>query len=139
MRLARRSMGCSLVGFSVLDDVDEIVSDTGGETFVMGRDSSEIVSSVESALGSADDNISVELQPFGDFSGLVQSITPVFDGANPGDAFTNVSPGDTVDFEVTFDRGSFASGTRQTFSFRFKVVAEGVATIQEVPVTVILR
>lgn len=125
-------------GGSVIDVVN-IVNETGGQAFDLSRDSSEIVEAVKNALSETDTDISVELIPFGDFARLVKTITPQIEGGQPGEPITNVNPGDTVKFDVVFGKGNFASGSTQTFSFRFKVVAEGVATIMEVPVTVVIN
>jgi hypothetical protein len=71
---------------------------------------------------------------------LVRSITPAdIVGAEPGDPITGVNPGDTVNFDVVFSRGIIDDGGSHTFSFRLRVVANDVAIIIEIPVTVILN
>ena len=120
-------------------DVFEITAATNGEAFSLSRNSAEIVTAVQNALENTDNDITVELLPFGDFAGLVESVTPQIDGAIAGDPITNVNPGDLIKFDVVFTRGSFIGSTVQTFSFRFKVIAEDVATILEVPVTVVIN
>ena len=120
-------------------DVLEIVDATGGDAFDLSRDSSEIVEAVQNALSGTNERVNITLEPFGDFAGLVKSVTPKVEGASAGDPITDVGPGDTVAFDVVFARGSFTAGNTRTFSFRLSVIADDVATIQEVPVTVILN
>ena len=123
-----------------ISDVVDISADTGGEAFELSRDSSEVVDAVQSALDAAGRNLTVNLVPHGDFAGLVKSVIPSgVIGASDGDAIKNVNPGDTVDFDVIFNRSWLPPGKKHTFSFRLRVVAAGVAVIQEVPVTVIIE
>jgi hypothetical protein len=123
-----------------LADVIQIATDTGGEAFVLSRDSAEIVAAVQDAIGAANSDLVVSLKPFGDFADLVRSITPAdIVGAEPGDPITGVNPGDTVNFDVVFSRGIIDDGGSHTFSFRLRVVANDVAIIIEIPVTVILN
>ncbi len=122
-----------------IPDVVNISIATGGEAFDLSRDSAEIVQAVQTAIDNTSNNITVEMVPFGDFAQLIESITPKIMGASPGDPYNNVSPGDSIEFDVVFTRGNLPPGTKQTFSFRFIIIAEGVATIQEIPITVILE
>lgn len=121
-------------------DVTEIASATGGEAFSLSRDSSEIISAVSAAIGSTTSNFSVRLVPNGDFAGMVKSVKPsgVAD-ANDGDPAMNVNPGDTVSFDVVFSKGYFDDKASRTFSFRLKVIADDVAEIQDIPVTVLVN
>lgn len=118
-------------------DVKEIATETGGETFTLSRNSSEVVSAVASALDLTTQNMSIELQTVGDFAGVVKKIVPTDNPtATNGTAVTNVNPGDTVSFDVTFTKGNFNGSKAHVLSFRLLVNVDGVATIQEVPVTI---
>ncbi|NOY72853.1 MAG: S8 family serine peptidase [Gammaproteobacteria bacterium] len=121
-------------------DVVAIANATGGEAFTLSRDSKEIVEVARTALAKASTNISVVLETEGDLSGLVQSITPSgLVNAQPGDAIPNVKPGNTIKFDIVFNKGILTANVAHTFSFRFRVIAEDVAVIQNIPVTVIIK
>jgi hypothetical protein len=123
-----------------IDDVNSIVDQTDGAAFTLSRDSAEIIAVVEEAYGEASNDISVSLEPLGDFGGFVKSITPAgIPDAEDGDPIENVSPGDTVQFDVVFSKGFFDDDATHTFSFRLRLLAEGVATILDVPVTLTLN
>ena len=124
----------------LVEDVVRIAEATGGEAFKLSDDSAEVVDAVVSALEDVSANVSVSLEPNGDFAGLVKSITPVGQsGADAGDPINGVNSGDTVAFDVVFGRGYFNDNSNHTFSFRLRVVAEGVAVLQDIPVSVVLQ
>ncbi len=115
-------------GYSV-SDVADVVRATGGQHFSLSSDSSEIVAAVESALIDASSVVRVSLRKNGDFANLIQEIDPDFR--------ENVHPGDTLNFDVTFSRKLFLDDKGEyVFSLQLEVVAEEVAIIQVVPVTV---
>lgn len=118
-----------------ITDVVNIVSETGGETFVLSRDSSEIVDAVVAALDGASSKVDIELVTIGDFAGLIKSITNN-EGGDP--TYTDVAPGETRIFNVTFSRGWFSRDPTadHVFSLRLQIVAEDVAVILEYPVIV---
>ncbi len=121
-------------------DVVAIADATGGQAFTLSRDSKEIVEVVRTALAKASTNISVVLEAKGDLAGLVQSITPSgLANAQPGDAVPNVKPGNTIKFDIVFNKGILTANVAHTFSFRLRVIAEDVAVIQDIPVTVIIK
>lgn len=116
-------------GYNV-PDVAAIVAQTDGEVFQLDSASSDIVSKVVEALDSAAAMLDLKLAPNGDFAGMIQSITPAI--------IRDVQRGETVYFDVTFNRGSTGPG-EQRFVFRLDVVGAETAVIQEVPVIVNLR
>jgi hypothetical protein len=110
-------------------DVTAIVADTGGESFTLSSDSAEIVDAVGTALRDANSDVEIRLRRNGDFAGLVKRIEP--------DCHSGVNVGDERTFQVTFSRSWFRDPEADhVFSLRLEVVAEGVATIREIPVTV---
>ncbi|CAK2344105.1 S8 family serine peptidase [Vibrio crassostreae] len=118
-------------------DVHQITDETGGEAFTLSRDSAEVVSAVAAALDLTTQNMNIELEPMGDFAGVVKSIVPTNNPTAPdGTAVTSVNPGDTVSFDVTFTKGNFNGSRSHVITFRLLVNVDGVATIQEVPVTI---
>ena len=74
--------------------------------------------------------LDLRLAPNGDFAGMVQSINP--------SVIRDVRRGETVHFDVTFNRGRSGPG-EQRFVFRLDVIGAETAVIQEVPVIVNLR
>ena len=114
-----------------ISDVVSIVADTGGESFTLSRNSSEIVDAVIAALEGASSSVDIRLVPNGDFAELIQSITPE-------DGYQDVRSGETRTFDVTFSRHLWKRDPTadHIFSLRLEVVAEGVAVIMEIPVTV---
>lgn len=114
-----------------MSDVVSIVADTGGESFTLSRNSSEIVDAVIAALEGASSSVDIRLVPNGDFAELIQSITPE-------DGYQDITPGETRTFDVTFSRHFWKRDPTadHIFSLRLEVVAEGVAVIMEIPVTV---
>ena len=130
------SRGISVYGLQAggrITDVEQIADETGGESFTLSRNSSEIVNVILAAL--EEKPVDIELVVNGDFADtIIQPITP--EGG-----FKNVSPGETKIFEVTFRPFSifekpFLTDTEQIFAFRLIVIAKDVATIMEIPVTV---
>lgn len=120
-----------------IDDVHQITDETGGEAFTLSRDSAEVVSAVAAALDLTTQNMNIELEPMGDFAGVVKSIVPTNNPTAPtGTAVTSVNPGDTVSFDVTFTKGNFNGSRSHVITFRLLVNVDGVATIQEIPVTI---
>jgi len=122
-----------------ITDVESIVADTGGESFTLSSNSSEVVAAVEAALGSAASSVTIELVKNGDFADLVESIctreaVPVCEPPR----YVNVTPGDTREFTVTFSRHLFERDPTAdyVFALRLQVIAEDVAVILEIPVTV---
>ncbi|WP_172683842.1 S8 family serine peptidase [Desulfosarcina cetonica] len=112
-----------------ISDVINMAAATDGDTFLLSRNSAEIVDAVIAALEGAASQIDVKLVPNGDFADLVQSISP--------EKHEDVSPGDTITFDVQFTRSlALDSGVDHVFAFRLEVIAEDVATIMEIPVTV---
>ncbi len=74
--------------------------------------------------------LDLRLAPNGDFAGMVQSISP--------SVIRDVRRGETVHFDVTFNRGRSGPG-EQRFVFRLDVVGAETAVIQEIPVVINLR
>lgn len=122
-------------GGSVSDVVD-FADESGGASFDLSRDSSEIVEVVNEVLSDADNNLTISMETHGDFAKLVKSITPQVEGGVSGKPIENVSPGQVLKFDVVFTKGAFPTGSKKTISFRLKVVADGVASIMEIPVTI---
>ncbi|WP_194842541.1 S8 family serine peptidase [Endozoicomonas sp. OPT23] len=118
-----------------INDVLSITSDTGGQSFKLSRNSAEIIDAVTAALDSTTKNLSVTLEPYGDFARVIHSIVPTDSSSSPnGSAIKNVNPGDNISFDVTFNKGIFNDSRTHKLSFRLRVQADGVATIQEIPV-----
>ncbi|GGJ07780.1 hypothetical protein GCM10009083_25890 [Halopseudomonas pertucinogena] len=116
-------------GYSV-PDVAEMVAQTNGQVFQLDSASSDIVAKVVEALDTAAAMLDLRLAPNGDFAGMVQSITP--------SVIRDVRRGETVHFDVTFNRGRSGPG-EQRFVFRLDVVGAETAVIQEIPVVINLR
>ena len=117
---------------SYIQDVQDIVDATGGLNFRMSSNSAEIVTSVGLALDAASKNIEVALRKNGDFLGLIKSITP--------ESYRHAQPGDTLTFDVTFSRELLGTDkATHIFSMQLEVIAEGVAVIHVIPVTVNVR
>jgi hypothetical protein len=123
-----------------INDVTEIIDATGGEAFSLSRDSAEIIEAVVSALDSSSQDLTITLEAHGDFAGAVQSIVPTLDPELPnGSAIDNVNPGDTISFDVTFNKGLFETSGTHSFAFRLLVNADDVAIIQEIPVVLTIN
>ena len=116
-------------GYSV-DDVRAMVTQTEGQVFQLDSASSDIVAKVVEALDNAAAVLDLQLIPNGDFAGMIQSITP--------SVIRDVRRGETVHFDVTFNRGRSGPG-EQRFVFRLDVVGAETAVIEEIPVIVNLR
>ena len=116
-------------GYSV-DDVRAIVEQTDGQVFQLDGSSSDIVARVSEALDTAAAVLDLKLVPNGDFAGMVQSISPSI--------IRDVRRGETVSFDVTFNRGRSGPG-EQRFVFRLDVVGAETAVIEEIPVIINLR
>lgn len=115
-----------------IGDVGRIVEQTGGEEFTLSSDSAEIVAAVEEALENASQGVKVALKKIGDFAEIIKKISP--------ESYTDVLPGETLVFDVTFCRGLFGDSKEEhVISFRLEVEAEDVAILQEIPVTVIVK
>ncbi|MFH1673378.1 MAG: S8 family serine peptidase [Pseudomonadota bacterium] len=112
-----------------ISDVLNIVSQTGGESFTLSSNSAEIVTAVLAALQGASQSVHIKLVKNGDFSGLIESISPE-------QGYADVMPGQTKTFNVTFLRDWFDPFADYVFSLRLQVIAEEVAVIEEIPVTV---
>jgi len=112
-----------------ISDVVNMASATGGESFTLSRNSSEIIEAVLAALESASSKVDIKLVPNGDFADIIQSISP--------EKHEDAEPGETKIFDVMFTRSlSLDSGVDHVFAFRLEVIAEDVAIIMEIPVTV---
>ena len=133
------SRGISVYGLQAggsITDVEQIANETGGESFTLSRNSSEIVSAILAAL--EEKPVDIQLVQNGDFADTIQSITTV-DGSEEG--YKDVSPGETKIFKVTFRTSNISeqpvfTDEEQIFAFRLVVKAKDVATIMEIPVTV---
>lgn len=133
------SRGISVYGLQAggrITDVEQMANETGGESFTLSRNSSEIVSAILAAL--EEKPVDIQLVKNGDFADTIQSITTV-DGSEYG--YEDVSPGETKTFKVTFRTFNifekpFLTDTERVFAFRLVVIAKDVATIMEIPVTV---
>lgn len=138
--LERKTRVYGLQAGGAISQLEELAEVTGGETFLLSRNSSEIVEAVISALDSTTTDLTITLEPFGDFAGIVTSVIPTdVEGAENGDPIEGVQPGDTVNFDVTFDRSSIPPGESVTFSFRLRIVIDGSAVIHEIPVVVTIE
>ena len=120
-----------------IDDVIEIADLTDGDVFSLSSNSAEIVSAIESAIAGTSTDMIVTLEPIGDDGNIIKSITPNIEGAKAGDPIEHVNAGDEVCFNVVFSRGIYASDTKvRTVHFQLRIVAEGVATIKNIPIKV---
>lgn len=105
----------------------------GGKYYSLDTSASTIVSTLLSALDDMSKNLTVELvRGTGTGTALVKDITPT--------THTNVNPGDTFSFDVTFNRSGLASlgehGT-QTYEFTLNVrTATDLAILDTIPVAV---
>ncbi len=118
-----------------IPDVIRITESTGGGAFELSRDSEEIVTSVIDALDEVSSDLSIKLVPNGDFTRVVKSIKPAgFPDALDGASIDNVRPGDSISFDVVFEKGDEISTGTKTLTFRLLVNADDVAIIQEIPV-----
>ncbi|RUO76978.1 PKD domain-containing protein [Idiomarina seosinensis] len=123
-----------------IDEVLDVTEVTGGEAFLLSRNSSEIVDAVIEAIDSTTQNLSLNLEPFGDFAGLVEKVVPTDSpDANNGQPIEGVQPGDQVSFDVTFNGDGIPTGETVSFSFRLRIVVGGAAVIHEIPVIVTIE
>lgn len=140
---ALRALGAKVFGLQsggTISDVTEVVTATDGLSFSLSRNSAEIVAAIEDAIDDTAKDLTIKLEPLGDYAGLVKSITPKgVAGAKAGDPLRNINAGDNVEFDVVFTRGIFAAGAPKTLKFRLQVIAEGSAVIKNIPITVELR
>jgi hypothetical protein len=122
-----------------VSDVLTLTSATNGDAFSLSRNSAEVVESVLDAIDVASSNISVKMEPSGDFYDIVESIVPLGDNVSEdGVSVTGVNPGDTISFDVTFKRSflEIFGDESHTITLRLLVNANGVAIIQEIPVVI---
>lgn len=111
-------------------DVASIAADTGGGTFALSSNSAEVAAAVYDALREVASSVDIQLVRNGDFGQIVRSISP--------SSYSSVGPGETRTFDLTFDPSEYCGASeRLTFAFRLEVVAEEIALIEEIPVTVI--
>lgn len=130
---ALTGMGIRVYGLErgyIVTDVRDMVEQTSGQVFQLDSASSDIVAKVVEALDTVAAVLDLKLQPNGDFAGMVRSISP--------SVIRDVRRGETVHFDVTFNRGSSGPG-EQRFVFRLDVIGAETAVIEEVPVIINLR
>ncbi|WP_419662369.1 S8 family serine peptidase [Desulfosarcina variabilis] len=132
---ALKSRGIKVFGLQSgdsVEDVQAVAAETDGEAFLLSSDSAEIIETVLEAIGSATEKADVKLVPVGDYFELIQSISPE-------DGYTDVVCGEVVDFQVALKRGLLEPDADLTIAFRLEAVAEDVAIITSVPVSVNLN
>lgn len=120
-------------------DVITLTDATGGESFSLSRNSAEVVESVLGAIDAASSNLSVKMEPSGDFYNIVESIVPLGENVSEdGTSITGVNPGETISFDVTFKRSflDVFGDESHTITLRLLVNANDVAIIQEIPVVI---
>src|SRR5690606_37139480 len=113
---ALNGMGIRVYGLergNSVPDVAEMVAQTNGQVFQLDSASSDIVAKVVEALDIAAAMLDFRLGPNGDFAGMVHTIS--------SSVIRDVHRGETVHFDVTFNRGRSGPG-EQRFVFQLDVV-----------------